>query len=166
MMNIKRIAFLLSVLAFGLLPVMVMAQKLVKPVKPVTANAVKSKLPVVKTFLAKFIGIANNCTAEQAKQLITQPLSITDDKNIVYKLSSYQFSYKRIGVTENEETGKVSPQTDIAADRFIVTPLPEIWQSNVKEFLHTGEELFFFDVIVFDKQGKLFFAPELKIIIQ
>ena len=60
----------------------------------------------------------------------------------------------------------MSPQTDIAADRFTVTPLPEIWQSNINEFLHTGEELFFFDVIVFDKQGKLFFAPELKIIIQ
>ena len=166
MMNIKRIAFLLTVLAFGLLPVMVMAQKLNKPTKSVTATTVKSKLPVVKTFLVKFTGIANNITAEQAKQLITQPLSITDDKNVAYKLSSYQFSYKRIGVTEDEETGKVSPQTDIAADRFIVTPLPEIWQSNVKEFLHTGEELFFFDVIVFDKQGKLFFAPELKIIIQ
>ena len=166
MMNIKRIAFLLPVLAFGLLPVRVMAQKPVKPAKPVTAPVVKNKLPVVKTFLGKFTGIANNCTAEQAKQLITQPLSITDDKNVAYKLSSYQFSYKRIGVTEDEETGKISPQTNIAADRFTVTPIPEIWQSNIKEFLHTGEELFFFDVIVFDKQGKLFFAPELKIIVQ
>ena len=165
-MNIKRIAFLLPVLAFGLLPVVVMAQKLVKPAKPVNAPALKNKLPVVSTSLGKFTGVANNCTAEQAKQLITQPISITDDKNVAYKLSSYQFSYKRIGVTENEETGKVSPQTDIAADRFTVTPLPDIWQSNIKEFLHAGEELFFFDVIVFDKQGKLFFAPELKIMIQ
>ena len=165
-MIIKRIAFLLPVLAFGLLPVILMAQKPAKPVKPVTTTAVKNKLPVVKTALGKFTGIAINCTAEQAKQLITQPLTIKDDKNVEYKLSSYQFSYKRIGVTEDEETGKVSPQTNIAADRFTVTPLPEIWQSNIKEFLHTGEELFFFDVIVFDKQGKLFFAPELKITIQ
>lgn len=165
-MNIKRIAFLLPVLAFGLLPFIVLAQKPVKPLKPVTTFAVKNKLPLVKTSLGKFRGIAVNCSAEQAKQLITQPLIITDDKNVAYKLSSYQFSYKRIGVTEDEETGKVSPQTDIAAERFTVTPLPEIWQSNINEFLHTGEELFFFDVIVFDKQGKLFFAPELKITIQ
>lgn len=165
-MNIKRIAFVLTLLAVGLLPYMVMAQKPVKPAKPVAAPAVKNKLPVVKTSLGKFTGIAIDCTAEQAKQLITQPLSITDDKNVAYKLSSYQFSYKRLGVTEDEETGKVSPQSDIAADRFTVTPLPEIWQSNIKESLHKGEELFFFDVIVFDKKGKLFFAPELKITIQ
>jgi len=166
MMNDKRIAVLFFLFTFGLLPAIVMAQKPVKPAKPVTGNVVKNKLPVVKTFLGKFTGITNNCSAEQAKQLMTQPLIITDDKNLEYKLSSYQFSYKRIGVTEDEETGKVSPQTDIVADRFTVTPLPEIWQSNIKETLHKGEELFFFDVIVFDKQGKLFFAPELKLIIQ
>ncbi len=165
-MNTKRVTFLFTLLTFGLLPAVVMAQKPVKPAKPVTAPVVKKKLPVVKTFLGKFTGIANDCPAEQAKQLITQSLRISDDKNVEYKLSSYQFSYKRIGVTENEETGKVSPQTDIAADRFTITPLPEIWQSNIKESLHKGEELFFFDVIVFDKQGKLFFAPEIKIIIQ
>ena len=165
-MNIKRIAVVLTLLAVELLPGIVIAQKPVKPAKPSTAPMVKNKLPVVKTSLGKFTGITINCTAEQAKQLITQPISIKDDKNVEYKLSSYQFSYKRIGVTEDEETGKVGPQTDIAADRFTVTPLPEIWQSNIKELLHTGEELFFFDVIVFDKQGKLFFAPELKIIIQ
>lgn len=164
-MNIKRIAFLFTLLTFGLLPAIVMAQKPLKTPKPVTAPLLKNKLPVVKTFLGKFTGITNDCSAEQAKQLITQPLRIADDKNVEYKLSSYQFSYKRIGVTEDEETGKVSPQTDIVADRFTTTPLPEIWQSNIKESLHKGEELFFFDVIVFDKQGKLFFAPELKITI-
>ena len=157
-----RIAVFIILFTSGLLPVIVMAQK----PKPVAATVVKNKLPVVKTFLGKFTGIATDFPAEQAKQLITQPLRITDDKNVEYKLSSYQFSYKRIGVTEDEQTGKVTPQTDIAADRFTVTPLPEIWQSNIKETLHKGEELFFFDVIVFDKQGKLFFAPELKIIIQ
>ena len=165
-MTIKRITILFTLLTFGLLPAIVMAQKPFKPAKPVTALLIKNKLPVVKTFLGKFSGVANDCSAEQATQLITQPLRITDDKNVEYKLSSYQFSYKRNGVTEDEVTGKVSPQTDIAADRFTVTPLPEIWQSNIKESLHKGEELFFFDVIVFDKQGKLFFAPELKIIIQ
>ncbi len=165
-MNIKRITVFIILFAFGLLPAIVMAQKPGKPAKPVTGPVVKNKLPVVKTFLGKFTGIKNDCSAEQAKQMTTLPLKIIDDKDVEYKLSSYQFSYKRIGVTEDEETGKVTPQTDIAADRFTVTPLPEIWQSNIKESLHKGEELFFFDVIVFDKQGKLFFAPELKIIIQ
>lgn len=165
-MYIKKIFFLFMLITFGLLPAFVMAQKPVKVAKPIAGAVVKNKLPVVITFLGKFTGITNNCSAELAKQMITLPLKIIDNKDVEYKISSYQFSYKRIGVTENEETGKVSPQTDIVADRFTVTPLPEIWLSNIKESLHKGEELFFFDVIVFDKIGKLFFAPELKIIIQ
>ena len=112
-----RIAVFIILFTSGLLPAIVMAQK----PKPVAATVVKNKLPVVKTFLGKFTGIATDFPAEQAKQLITQPLRITDDKNVEYKLSSYQFSYKRIGVTEDEQTGKVTPQTDIAADRFTVS---------------------------------------------
>ncbi|MEO7536662.1 MAG: hypothetical protein ABIU30_22595, partial [Ferruginibacter sp.] len=103
---------------------------------------------------------------EEAKQVITLPLKIVDDKNLGYNISSYQFAYKRIGITEDEETGKTSPQSDIAAERFTTTPLPEVWQKNIVEGLHKGEELYFFDIIVFDKQGRRFFAPELKITIQ
>ena len=137
-----------------------------KPAKPVTApSGTTVKKPVVKTSLGKITGTIT-LNAEAAKQVITQPLQITDDKNIGYKISSYQFAYKRIGVTEDEETGKTSVQSDMAADRFTTTPLPEVWQKNIIEGLHKGEELYFFDIIVFDKQGRLFFAPEIKITIQ
>ena len=105
-------------------------------------------------------------SADAAKQHISLPLTITDDKNVNYVISSYQFAYKRIGVTEDEVSGKASPQTDMAADRFTVSPLPPVWQKNIIEGLHSGEELYFFDIIVFDKQGRRFFAPELKITIQ
>ena len=136
------------------------------PKKPAVTPVVKFKPPVVKTFLAKFTGVSTSCSAEEGKQIITLPLVITDDKNNSYPVTSYQFAYKRIGVTEDEETGKTSPQSDMVADRFTVTPLPEIWKTNITEQLHTGEQLYFFDIVVKDKQGRLFFAPELKITIQ
>ena len=40
------------------------------------------------------------------------------------------------------------------------------WQKNIIEGLHKGEEIYFFDIIAIDKQGRRFFAPELKIKIQ
>lgn len=126
----------------------------------------KFKPPVVKSYLAKFFGSTAVCSAAEGKQIITLPLRITDSKDFNYKISSYQFAYKRTGVTEDEETGKVSPASDMVAQRFNETPLPEIWKSNIIETLHKGEELFFFDIIVYDKQGRLFFAPDLKITIQ
>lgn len=162
MKHIKKFVATFLLIACGLLPAMVEAQKPAKPAVP----ASKAKLPVVKTFLGKFSGITNACIAEQAKQMIALPLRIVDNKEVEYKLNSYQFSYKRIGVTEDEQTGKTSPQTDMVTERFAVTPMTELWQNNIKETLHQGEELYFFDVIVSDKQGRLFFAPDLKITIQ
>ncbi len=136
-----------------------------KPVKKELPAAAKYKKPMVKSWLGKVNGTVT-LSPDAAKQLVTLPLTITDDKNVNYVISSYQFAYKRIGVTEDEVTGKASPQTDMAADRFTVTPLPPVWQKNIIEGLHNGEELYFFDIIVFDKQGRRFFAPELKITIQ
>ena len=104
-------------------------------------------------------------TAEEANKLISLPLRIIDDKNVGYAISSYQFAYKRLGVTEDEVTGKISAQSDIAADRFTSTPLPVVWQNNIKDGLHKGEELYFFDIIAIYNTGILFFAPELKITI-
>ena len=134
--------------------------------KTTTTVIPKFMPPVTKTYLGKYSGVNATCSMEEGKQLITLLLKITDDKNNAYKISSYQFAYTRKGVTEDEETGKVSPQSDMVADRFMATPLPAIWLSNIIESLHKGEELYFFDVIVFDKQNRLFFAPELKITIQ
>jgi len=137
-----------------------LAQKTAKPDSQPADS--KAKKPFAKTSLGKVTGtIALN--AEEAGQLVSLPLKIVDEKNVEYKISSYQFAYKRIGVTEDEETGKTSVQSDLAAQRFTTTPLPAVWQKNIVDGLHTGEELYFFDIIVFDKQGRRFFAPELKI---
>ena len=136
------------------------------PKKTVVTTIPKFKPPITKTYLGKYSGTNAVCFAEEGKQLITFLLKITDDKNNTYKISSYQFAYTRKGVTEDEQTGQVLPQSNMVADRFMATPLPAIWQSNIIESLHKGEELYFFDVIVFDKQNRLFFAPELKITIQ
>jgi len=134
-----------------------------KPDKPGSQPAgTKVKKPFAKTSLGKATGTIA-LPAEEAGQLVILPLKILDEKNVEYKISSYQLAYKRIGVTEDEETGKTSVQSDVVAQRFTTTPLPAVWQKNIVDGLHTGEELYFFDIIVFDKQGRRFFAPELKI---
>jgi len=137
-----------------------------EPKKPVIVSTPKFKPPITKTYLGKYFGTTATISAAEGKQLITTLLKITDDKNNAYKISSYQFAYIRKGFTEDEATGKVSPQSDMVADRFSATPLPAIWQTNIEETLHTGEQLYFFDVIVLDKEGRLFFSTELKITIE
>src|SRR4051812_7066596 len=42
-------------------------------------------------------------TAEEAVRIIGLPLKINDDKKGEYSISSYQFMYKKAGVTEDEQ---------------------------------------------------------------
>ena len=142
---------------------LIIAQSAAKPIGPPIA---KFKPPVVQSYLGALTGKNAVAGVEEGKNLIVLPLKIMDDKKVNYTIASYQFAYKRIGITEDEATGKTSPQSDVAASRFTTTPLPEVWQKNVMDGLHQGEELYFFDIIVFDKQGRRFFAPELRITIQ
>ncbi len=125
----------------------------------------KFKPPVVKSFL----GINANgaaVTTEEANQLITLPLKITDAQNNTYSIDSYHFLYKRKGVIENEETGRQQVTFTTVADLFKTTPLPKIWIDNIQNGFQKGEELHFFDIVVKDKGGRKFFAPDLKITIQ
>ena len=138
-----------------------------QPKKPTTSQPVaKFKPPVVKSMLGRFSGTSATCTAAEGVQLAALPIKVVDDKNKSYQVHSYQFAYKRIGVTEDEATGKTSPQADMVSKQFFETPLPAIWKSNIAEQLHSGEQLYFFDIIVRDGQGRLFFAPELKVTIE
>jgi hypothetical protein len=126
---------------------------------------VKYKVPKLFTQLGGFRDSVT-ISVEEAENIIGQPLKIFDDKKGVYSISSYQFLYRKRGVTENEVTGKVTPITSIVSNRFKVTPLPDTWTSQVKEQVKPGEELFFFDVIAKDAQGRIMYAPNLKIMVK
>ncbi len=140
-----------------------------------TALAQKPKQGVVKpATVQKFkppklscsLGIRSDSAivaVEEARQLITLPLKITDDKKGLYTISSYQLMYKRRAVTEDEQTGKVSPTTSNVASLFRETPVPGLWKKIITEQLMPGEELYFFDIIAKDAEGRLMFAPDLKI---
>jgi hypothetical protein len=109
-------------------------------------------------------GDSNSVLLEEALQLIKLPLRVTDDKKNIYTISSYQAMYKRRGVTEAEDmSGKTSPTTTTTIANFKTTPLSPIWIKTLTEQLRIGEELYFFDIVVKDAQGRLMFAPELKI---
>ena len=122
----------------------------------------KFKPPVVKPYL----GINTNgaaVTVQEAQQLITLPLKITDAKKNIYTIDSYHFLYKRKGVIQDEKTGKKSTTFTIVSDFFKTTPLPKTWTDNIKDGFQKDEELYFFDIIVKDNKNRKFFAPDLKI---
>jgi len=125
----------------------------------------KFKPPVVKTYL----GVNQNgaqVTVDEGNQLVGLPLKVVDDKNNIYPIESYQFLYRQKSYILDDETGKRETTFTLAADRFDTTPLPKMWVDNIAGRLQPEEQLYFFDIVVKDKQGRRFFAPELKITIK
>jgi hypothetical protein len=132
--------------------------------KEVITKEPKFKPPVVKTYLGVNQDGAS-VTKEEASQLIGLPLKIVDDKNNTYPVDSYQFLYRRKSTVLNDD-GKRETVFTIVADRFSATPLPKVWIENTKDQFQKDEQLYFFDIVVKDKEGREFFAPELKITIK
>lgn len=154
------VKFTMSVI-FSAIMAISLAQK-PKQVSPGQTPVQKFKPPK----LTSSLGINSDSASvflEEALQLVQLPLKITDANKNIYTISSYQVMYKRKAVTEDEETGKVSPVTSNVAQLFRETPLPGLWKKILTEQLKQGEELYFFDIIVKDTQGRLMFAPDLKI---
>lgn len=156
MTNVLKYVMLLLVLCSGSV---VLAQNpknpAIKPIQKFTPPKLTTTLGIRSDTVSVF--------REEAVQLVTLPLKVTDDKKNVYTISSYRFMYKRRAVTEDEETGKVSPIVSNVMDLFKVTPLPALWKNIIVEQIRAGEELYFFDIVAKDAQGRLMFAPVLNI---
>ncbi len=155
---------LLFTVVFSLTVSVVFAQK-PKP-KPATTTKPAGFQKFTPPKLTSMLGIRSDSAVvyrEEMLQLINLPLRVTDDKKGIYTISSYQVMYKRRSVTEDEKSGKVLPTTSTASDVFRKTPLPPIWIKILTEQMRAGEELYFFDIVAKDAQGRMMFAPELKI---
>jgi len=83
-----------------------------------------------------------------------------------YTLTYYQVLYERRVMTEDEETGKLTPTRTLVSDHFKTTPIPQTWVSQISSQLKPGEMIYFFDIIVKDAQGRVMYAPDLKLMLR
>lgn len=148
--------FLVTLLSIG-----VSAQR-TQTSRPTTTTIAKYKPPVLFTYLGEFKDSVD-VNPLVAEAVIKTPLRIRDAKGAIYTVSSYQFLYRKLVVTENQEMNKKMLTTSVKSSLFKATPLPKIWMDAVTEDLRPGEELYFFDVIVKDAQGRVMRAPDLKL---
>jgi hypothetical protein len=130
-----------------------------------TTKLKKFKPPVVKSMLG-IRSSGDTVTTGEADQLIGLPLKVVDRDKNNYTISSYKFLYKRKGSIINEETGRENVVFSTVSDLFKSTPLPAGWIKSLKGNFQRDEEILFFDIIVKDKNERVFYAPNLKIYIE
>ena len=134
--------------------------------KPTTVKVIKPIKPI--KFISSIGGYKNNDMLPLviADSIIGLPLKITDEKNKVYEISSYEFLYRKNVMSEDEDTMKTYKTTTARASLFKATPLTDKWLVFVREELKQGEELHFFNVIAKDGKGNVMYAPDLKLTIK
>ena len=158
----KPIGRILLTIGLSTVCVIAFAQK---PKQTPVKNAPVQKFTPPKLYSS--LGIRSDSVTvvvDEALQLVALPLRITDDKKTSYTISSYQLMYKRSSIIVKDESASEGTHTTRnIAQLFRETPLPEIWKKSLMEQINKGDELYFFDIIVKDAQGRLMFAPELKI---
>ena len=155
-MKLIRIFFAAAILAFS---VNANAQRTTTPrvVKPVPIKAPKL-IASIGTFKDTM-----TISVKDAGNIIGMPLKITDAKGVPYEVSSYQFLYRQIVTSEDEQTGRPYSTYAVKSSLFKTTPLPPIWVNTVSERLRAGEEFIFFDIIGRDAKGQVFYAPTIKL---
>jgi len=126
-----------------------------------TKPAAKFKPPPLSTIMGGYKDSAT-ITVADAERIVGEKIYVADNKKVAYSISSYQFAYRKLGVTEDETTGKVSPTFTLQSSLFKTTPLSPNWIAQLKENVKAGDELWFFDVIAKDAQGRVMYAPDIK----
>lgn len=122
------------------------------------------KPPEVKTLIGIRSGV-DTVHVEEATQLIGLPLKVKDKSGNTYKIDNYRFLYRQKGYIENTETGRPEVNYTTVASRFDSSPLPKVWSTNIQQSIQSGETLFFFEILVSDKEGRQFYAPDVRLII-
>ncbi len=110
-----------------------------KPGNASKPNVVKFRPSETHTFLGNISGTSVSATADSVKNVIGLPLIITDKSGYQFQVSSFQFAYTRVGFTEDEQTGKLSPQKTMVSERFNHGVIPEVWANTIREELQSGE---------------------------
>jgi len=110
---------------------------------------------------------SGNITVARLKEIVDSPLVVKDEKGITYTIKSFRINYTFKSSYKDEETQEVRSVKDFRAFDFTNTDrLSEDWRNSIKDNVKRDDEMLINNLVVRLKNGKSFFAPELKLKIQ
>ncbi|NCU03510.1 MAG: hypothetical protein GXC73_05935 [Chitinophagaceae bacterium] len=155
-MLLKRCVRLFAVLLVLLLSVQSKAQDKPKPtLKP----------PPLQSFWGKTKG--GDLPLEIVLGTIDSAVWVIDDKKVRYHISRFYVVHRSKDKYEDEKTGEIKTRFNSTATNVKNTGyLPELWQKNLYEIIKKDDEIIITDIIVKDRFGYYYTAPEIKIVVK
>lgn len=153
-MLLKSTARFLLFLFATVLTVAATAQE--KP-KPTTL-----KPPPLQSFWGKTKG--GDLPLEIVLTTIDSAIWVIDDKKNRYHISRFIVVHRSKDKYEDEKTGEIKSRYNSSADNVSNSPfLSALWQKNLYEIIKKEDEILITDIIVKDKWGYYYTAPDISI---
>lgn len=129
------------------------------------AKPANSALPKLTVMLGG--SKSGNISITQLQKIVDSPLIVKDEKGVVYPLKSFRINYTFKSTYKDEETDKVREIKDFRAyDFYNTNRLSDDWRNSIRDNVKIEDEMLINNVVVKLKNGKSFFAPELKLKVQ
>lgn len=104
---------------------------------------------------------------EMVLSLVDSSVWVNDDKKVRYSVSRFILLFRSKDRFEDEESGEVKSRFNSSSVQIKNSSfLPENWRKNLYESLKKDDELLIADIIVRDKKGEYYKAPDIKIIVR
>jgi hypothetical protein len=120
------------------------------------------KPPPLQSFWGKTKG--GDLPLELVLGTIDSAIWVIDDKKVRYHISRFIVVHRSKDKFEDEKTGEIkSRYNSTAADVKNSGYLSKLWQKNLYEIIKKEDEILITDIIVKDKYGYYYTAPDIKI---
>jgi hypothetical protein len=120
------------------------------------------KPPPLQTFWGKTKG--GDLPLEIVLTTIDSAVWVIDDKKARYHISRFIVVHRSKDKYEDEKTGEIKSKYNSTATNVRNSGyLPKIWQKNLYEIIKKEDEIIITDIIVKDRFGYYYSAPEIKI---
>ncbi|TWI80672.1 hypothetical protein IQ13_3351 [Lacibacter cauensis] len=120
------------------------------------------KPPVLQSFWGKTKG--GDLPLDLLLPTIDSAIWVIDDKKVKYHISRFILVYKSKDKFEDEKTGEIKTRFNTSGANVSNSPyLPANWQKNLYEIVKKEDEILITDIIVKDKFGYYYTAPDIKI---
>lgn len=100
--------------------------------------------------------------ATMMNKFIDSPLHITSDGE-EYRVIRYRFSYRKKDVYLDDQTMSVKTKYELISYYVYGSPLPDKHAKHIRGEVKGAEEFWFEEIMVANKQGEQFFAPNIHI---
>jgi hypothetical protein len=120
------------------------------------------KPPPLQSFWGKTKG--GDLPLELVLTTIDSAIWVIDDKKARYHISRFIVVHRSKDKYEDEKTGEIKSRYNSSANNVSNSPfLSAAWQKNLYEIIKKEDEILITDIIVKDKWGYYYTAPEIKI---